>query len=58
MGFLNEEPVLTPRLDAFARESLVLPQAVSRKKMTVITSSLQLAGMGFSLHTERDTIGL
>jgi len=29
MGFLNEEPVLTPRLDRFASESLVLPQAVS-----------------------------
>jgi len=29
MGFLNEEPVLTPNLDRFARESLVLPQTVS-----------------------------
>ena len=29
MGFLGEEPVVTPRLDAFAKESLVLDQAVS-----------------------------
>jgi arylsulfatase A-like enzyme len=29
MGFLGEEPVLTPTLDRFATESLVLPQAVS-----------------------------
>ncbi len=29
LGFLGEDPVLTPHLDAFARESLVLPQAVS-----------------------------
>ena len=29
MGFLNEDPVITPNLDRFARESLVLPQAVS-----------------------------
>ena len=29
MGFLKEEPVITPRLDRFADESLVLPQAVS-----------------------------
>jgi arylsulfatase A-like enzyme len=28
MGFLNEDPVITPNLDRFARESLVLPQAV------------------------------
>ncbi len=29
MGFLNKEPVITPRLDRFASESLVLTQAVS-----------------------------
>ncbi len=29
MGFLREEPVITPRLDQFADASLVLPQAVS-----------------------------
>jgi len=29
LGFLNEDPVITPNLDAFAGESLVLPQAVS-----------------------------
>ena len=29
MGFLNEEPVITPNLDKFAKESLVLPQTVS-----------------------------
>jgi uncharacterized sulfatase len=29
MGFLNEEPVITPNLDKFATESLVLPNAVS-----------------------------
>ncbi len=29
LGFLGEDPVVTPHLDAFARESLVLPQAVS-----------------------------
>ncbi|MCP4709541.1 MAG: sulfatase [Planctomycetes bacterium] len=29
MGFLGEEPVITPCLDAFAGESLVLPQGVS-----------------------------
>lgn len=29
LGFLNEDPVVTPRLDRFAQESLVLPDAVS-----------------------------
>ena len=29
LGFLNEDPVLTPNLDGFARESLVLPEAVA-----------------------------
>ena len=29
MGFLGEDPVVTPNLDRFASESLVLPQAVS-----------------------------
>jgi uncharacterized sulfatase len=29
LGFLGEDPVITPNLDAFAKESLVLPQAVS-----------------------------
>ncbi|MHC4166625.1 MAG: sulfatase family protein [Planctomycetota bacterium] len=29
MGFMNEDPVITPNLDRFARESLVLPSAVS-----------------------------
>lgn len=29
LGFLNEDPVVTPHLDRFAKESLVLPQAVS-----------------------------
>ena len=29
MGFLNEEPVITPNLDRFAQQALVLPQAVS-----------------------------
>ena len=29
MGFLKEEPVITPNLDRFAAESLVLPHAVS-----------------------------
>ncbi|MHC4518654.1 MAG: sulfatase family protein [Planctomycetota bacterium] len=29
MGFLNEDPVLTPNLDRFARKSLVLTSAVS-----------------------------
>lgn len=29
LGFLHEDPVITPNLDAFAKESLVLPQAVS-----------------------------
>lgn len=29
MGFLNQEPVRTPRLDKFAKESLVLTQAVA-----------------------------
>ena len=29
LGFLNEDPVITPNLDAFAKDSLVLPQAVS-----------------------------
>jgi len=29
MGFLGEEPVHTPNLDAFAAQSLVLPQAIS-----------------------------
>ncbi len=26
LGFLNEDPVITPHLDRFAEESLVLPQ--------------------------------
>jgi arylsulfatase A-like enzyme len=29
LGFLNEDPVVTPNLDRFAKQSLVLPQAVS-----------------------------
>ncbi len=29
MGFLGEDPVVTPHLDRFARESLVLTQAAS-----------------------------
>ena len=29
MGFMNEDPVHTPVLDRFARESIVLKQAVS-----------------------------
>jgi len=29
MGFLGQDPVLTPRIDAFAKESLFLPHAVS-----------------------------
>ncbi|WP_309008742.1 sulfatase [Pelagicoccus sp. SDUM812005] len=29
LGFLNEDPVVTPHLDAFARESLSLPQTVA-----------------------------
>jgi arylsulfatase A-like enzyme len=29
MGFMGQDPVVTPNLDAFARESLVLTQAVS-----------------------------
>ena len=29
MGFLKEDPVITPHLDRFAAEALVLPQAVS-----------------------------
>ncbi|AQT67303.1 Arylsulfatase [Anaerohalosphaera lusitana] len=29
LGFLDEDPVITPNLDKFASESLVLPQAVS-----------------------------
>ena len=29
LGFLNEDPVVTPHLDRFAKESLVLPKAVS-----------------------------
>ena len=31
LGFLNEDPVVTPRLDRFAADSLVLPQAVSNR---------------------------
>jgi arylsulfatase A-like enzyme len=29
MGFMKQDPVLTPRLDRFTQEALVLPQAVS-----------------------------
>ncbi len=29
LGFMNEDPVITPNLDRFATQSLVLPQAVS-----------------------------
>ena len=31
MGFMNEDPVITPNLDAFAKESLVLTQALSNR---------------------------
>jgi arylsulfatase A-like enzyme len=31
LGFLNEDPVVTPRLDRFSEEALVLPQAVSNQ---------------------------
>jgi arylsulfatase A-like enzyme len=31
MGFLGREPVITPNLDSLAKDSLVLPQAVSKR---------------------------
>jgi arylsulfatase A-like enzyme len=44
MGFLGEEPVRTPRLDAFAAESVVLPQAVVNYPVCSPSRAMLLTG--------------
>jgi N-acetylglucosamine-6-sulfatase len=44
MGFLGEEPVRTPRLDAFARQSAVLPQAVVNYPVCSPSRAMLLTG--------------
>jgi len=44
MGFLGEEPVSTPNLDAFARESLVLDQAASNYPVCVPYRTVLMTG--------------
>lgn len=45
LGFLGEDPVLTPNLDAFARQSLVLPQAVSNYPVCSPHRAMLMTGM-------------
>jgi arylsulfatase A-like enzyme len=44
LGFLGEDPVITPYLDAFAGESLVLPQAVSNYPVCSPYRAMLMAG--------------
>ena len=44
LGFLGEEPVLTPTLDRFAAESLVLPQAASTYPLCSPMRAMLLTG--------------
>ena len=45
MGFLNEDPVVTPCLDKFAAESLVLTQAVSNYPVCSPFRAMLMTGM-------------
>lgn len=45
MGFLGEEPVLTPTLDRFAAESLVLTQAASTYPICSPARAMMLTGL-------------
>lgn len=45
LGFLKKDPVVTPCLDAFARESLVLPQAVSNYPVCSPFRAMLMSGM-------------
>lgn len=45
LGFLNEDPVVTPNLDRFAQESLVLPQAVSNYPVCSPFRGMLMTGM-------------
>ncbi|TKG95007.1 DUF229 domain-containing protein [Puteibacter caeruleilacunae] len=44
MGFLDEEPVLTPQLDKFAEEALVLTNAVSNYPVCSPTRAMLMSG--------------
>jgi len=44
IGFLNEEPVLTPQLDKFAREAVVLTNAVSNYPVCSPTRAMLMSG--------------
>jgi len=44
MGFLGEEPVRTPRLDAFAAQSAVFPQAVANYPVCSPSRAMMLTG--------------
>jgi arylsulfatase A-like enzyme len=44
LGFLGEEPVRTPRLDAFAAQSVVLPQAVVNYPICSPSRAMLLTG--------------
>ena len=44
MGFLNEEPVITPNLDRFSRESLVLTQAASNYPVCSPYRAMMMSG--------------
>ena len=44
MGFLGEEPVLTPRLDRFAKESVVFTQAVSNYPVCSPSRAMLMTG--------------
>ncbi|WP_169853050.1 sulfatase [Anaerohalosphaera lusitana] len=44
MGFLGEEPVITPNLDRFAQASLVLPEAVSNYPVCVPYRTIMMTG--------------
>ncbi len=44
LGFLDEDPVLTPNLNAFARESAVFPQAVSNYPLCSPYRAMMMTG--------------
>jgi arylsulfatase A-like enzyme len=44
MGFLKEEPVITPNLDLFAEESMVLPEAASNYPVCVPFRTILMTG--------------
>ncbi|MGK7907871.1 MAG: sulfatase-like hydrolase/transferase [Synechococcus sp.] len=53
LGFLNEDPVVTPHLDRFAKESLVLPNAVSYYPLCSPFRAMFMTGK--YPHANRDT---